>query len=223
MRRHLMKAAGKKLPAWFKEHIVCWYSPKRQGCTNESLAADPTLADLSGNGMDLELVGFKYTEASGINTDGALRFNGDCYGKTVRFDSPASFTYIAKRQFVITNSEGNVFCSQSSASWHGWTGEVANNNGTRECFLGGSSYIDIAPYFNSGLDVSWLTPTKYKGNTIIDAVKYATNKAPLTIGTIRVNDSIDRKFRGVLYDFFYFDTELTEEQVEWVKENLTTE
>lgn len=219
MRRHLMKAeAGVVLPAWFKEHIVCWYSPKRQGVTNESLAADPKLIDLSGKGMDLELVNFSFTEVSGINAEGALKFNGACYGRTASFAGSDSFTYIAKRMFA--NYGDQVFCSHSSGAWQGWTGEVRNTNGTRECFIGGDSYVSILPCFNGSLDISWLSPTKYKECVLRENSIYKPCKAPLTIGNIRIGDIIDRKFKGVLYDFFLFDETLSQEQINYVVNHL---
>lgn len=62
-----------------RDSLVCFYSPKLQGLTKESVLADKTLADLSGNGYDMTLYGFTEDETI-IDDDGALMFDGvdDC-------------------------------------------------------------------------------------------------------------------------------------------------
>lgn len=46
--------------------LVCWYDIGKQQCTNESMAANPVLADLSGNGHDIECFNFGWAGMSGI-------------------------------------------------------------------------------------------------------------------------------------------------------------
>ncbi len=53
-------------PAAIRSACVLWYDMARQGCTNESMAADPTLRDLSGNGHDAECFNFAWAGMSGI-------------------------------------------------------------------------------------------------------------------------------------------------------------
>ena len=53
-------------PAAIRSACVLWYDMARQGCTNESMAADPTLRDLSGNGHDAECFNFAWSGMSGI-------------------------------------------------------------------------------------------------------------------------------------------------------------
>ena len=48
------------------DSLVCWYDPGKQQCTNESMAANPVLADLSGNGHDIECFNFGWSGMSGI-------------------------------------------------------------------------------------------------------------------------------------------------------------
>lgn len=48
------------------DSLVCWYDPGKQQCTNESMAANPVLADLSGNGHDVECYNFGWAGMSGI-------------------------------------------------------------------------------------------------------------------------------------------------------------
>lgn len=46
--------------------MVLWYDIKRQGCTNENMAANPVLKDLSGNGHDATCYNFAWSGMSGI-------------------------------------------------------------------------------------------------------------------------------------------------------------
>ena len=56
------------MPTQIKEAMVLWYDIKRQGCTNENMAENPVLRDLSGNGHDATCYNFTWTEESGIGT-----------------------------------------------------------------------------------------------------------------------------------------------------------
>ena len=46
--------------------MVCWYDIARQGCTNEAMAQNPVLKDLSGNGNDMTCYNFAWGGMSGI-------------------------------------------------------------------------------------------------------------------------------------------------------------
>lgn len=46
--------------------MVLWYDIAKQGCTNESMKADPTLKDFSGNGHDMTCYNFAWGGMSGI-------------------------------------------------------------------------------------------------------------------------------------------------------------
>ena len=48
------------------DSLVCWYDIGKQQCTNESMAANPVLADLSGNGHDITCYNFGWSGMSGI-------------------------------------------------------------------------------------------------------------------------------------------------------------
>lgn len=49
-----------------KDSMVLWYDIKRQGATNETMAANPKLIDLSGNGHDATCYNFAWSGMSGI-------------------------------------------------------------------------------------------------------------------------------------------------------------
>lgn len=49
-----------------KQAMVLWYDLKRQGATNESMAENPVLRDLSGNGHDATCYNFAWSGMSGV-------------------------------------------------------------------------------------------------------------------------------------------------------------
>ena len=78
-------------PADCMKDCIAWYSPKRQGITNEYLQDhylddDAVLQDLSGNGNDIALHNMEGEEGGGyVNDDGDLVFDGsDDYGECVK-------------------------------------------------------------------------------------------------------------------------------------------
>lgn len=52
--------------SFLKDNIVLWYDLKRQGATNENMANNPILKDLSGNGHDATCYNFAWSGMSGI-------------------------------------------------------------------------------------------------------------------------------------------------------------
>ena len=54
------------VPEAIRKSCVLWYDPERQGCTNERMAANPVLKDLSGNGHDATCYNFAWSGMSGI-------------------------------------------------------------------------------------------------------------------------------------------------------------
>lgn len=55
-------------PMWrkLKKDMVLWYDLKKQGATNESMAENPVLRDLSGNGHDATCYNFAWSGMSGV-------------------------------------------------------------------------------------------------------------------------------------------------------------
>ena len=54
------------IPPAIKNSMVLWYDIARQGATNESMAKNPILKDLSGNGHDITCYNFAWSGMSGI-------------------------------------------------------------------------------------------------------------------------------------------------------------
>ena len=89
--------------------MVCWYDISRQGCTNETMAQNPVLKDLSGNGNDMTCYNFAWSGMSGIggyswdftnftnnytrtaskvviNTDGSVTYNSNVFQKRIEIE-----------------------------------------------------------------------------------------------------------------------------------------
>ena len=64
------------------ESMVLWYDLKRQGATNESMAENPVLRDLSGNGHDATCYNFAWDGMSGIGGYGVTFTGNWVYDKT---------------------------------------------------------------------------------------------------------------------------------------------
>lgn len=58
--------SGIAIPPAIRNSMVVWYDLKRQGATNESMAENPVLKDLSGNGHDATCYNFAWAGNSGI-------------------------------------------------------------------------------------------------------------------------------------------------------------
>lgn len=75
-------AGGKGVTYWpddvpeaIRKSCVLWYDPARQGCTNERMAANPVLKDLSGNGHYARCYNFAWSGMSGIGGYVQSNFN----------------------------------------------------------------------------------------------------------------------------------------------------
>lgn len=94
-------------PAAIRSACVLWYDIARQGCTNESMAADPTLRDLSGNGHDAECFNFAWSGMSGIGGyDFALT-------EFVRMDSG---DFLNDTRYECNTAEGNPYLLYTNGS-----------------------------------------------------------------------------------------------------------
>ena len=97
------------------DSLVCWYDPGKQQCTNESMATNPVLTDLSGNGHDIECFNFGWAGMSGI-------------GGYV-FSSPLANWYKSSKNNGSYTTEGNVLhitkLNTNSGSYY------VTNNGTK--------------------------------------------------------------------------------------------
>ena len=87
-------------PKAIREALVCWYDPARQGATNEKMAENPVLKDLSGNGHDAACRNFAWAGMSGIGG----------YGFDIKGTFPRNYTgdplYVCNDHLINVRSLG---------------------------------------------------------------------------------------------------------------------
>ena len=114
------------IPKEIKDSMILWYDLKRQGATNENMAINPVLKDLSGNGHNATCYNFSWTEESGISTTDypyALVSDGvDDYALVKELpllNKEDGFTVIARRKWIgDPRSKSQGFVSKgSNAYW----------------------------------------------------------------------------------------------------------
>ena len=100
------------------DSLILWVDPKKQQATNESMAKNPKLTDLSGNGHDIDLFNFSWSGMSGIggyNLDASLiRPNNSSYinmevsGSTVTYSRvDSTLNILAGRPLLFVNITNN--------------------------------------------------------------------------------------------------------------------
>lgn len=205
-------------PGAIRSACVLWYDISRQGCTNESMAADPTLRDLSGNGHDAACHGFGWTEESGISTvdyPNALVGDGvDDYAKAEGLpllDKERGYTVIAKRKHL----GGNQACLASR-----------RNSGNTD----GAFVFELKSSANSYRCDSFNTLTQlsaFEESDITCQTSQRYNDTAIGIGDAPDNGVLNlfvlyNSYFGkiALYSFLLFDRNLTAGEIAWVRENL---
>lgn len=194
-----------------RESLVLWYDPARQGATNENMAANPVLKDLTGNGHDATLYNFAWTEMSGVNTDDNgvnILFDGkDDYGKVERlplFTAEPGYTILIKRKYYTKYQ-------LASKSKIAGTGAFYFDS-----ILNAASFNKITQVAIPTTLVIWQTAHKSNGEDIVPGT--AEDSDTMWIGTIRDGDA--RFCRMNLYSLLLFDRDLTDNEIEWVKKNM---
>ena len=68
-RRRLMMNRGEPIPQWFKDSLVCWYDPSKQGLTNDKIEKGKPflLKDFSKNHLDMTMHNFDGKGMSGMD------------------------------------------------------------------------------------------------------------------------------------------------------------
>lgn len=188
-----------------KDHLVCWYSPKLQGLTKESVLADKVLSDLSGNEHHMMLYGFTSDEEC-IGSDGSLMFDEvDDKAMCDNYIFGSDFSIICDRKYTAyTNNDRRLF---------------ADRNGTIVLERGNgyvSSYGKQTPIASKIYDgVVTFTPESYNEQTIERGVSTSIHKE------LYIMRSIGEYVGSVIFrSFILFDLTLTANQITEVKQIL---
>lgn len=217
----LWKKQGGVLPPDPGEAImqacVLWYDIRRQGATNEGMAANPVLRDLSGNGRDATCYNFAWTEGSGIVTDDA--------GPCLLFDGVDDYAKVEGLSLLTLEKGYTVFVKGETLRKYGTVcfATKSINNGITQgafAFIEGMaatrSFGVMSNITRPDSDILWQTSKSCCGQSI--KTGSATDTDFLTLGK---HADIDSRVSNMkLYSFILFDRDLTEEEIEWVKENM---
>ena len=199
------------------DSLVCWYDIGKQQCTNESMAANPVLVDLSGNGHDMTCYNFAWAEESGISTTNypnALVSDGvDDYANTEGLPILTDYTVIAKRKWIKTDyNTFATFSSKTSTTTNGeFIFERFDQYGNPQTFsFGVSTAIETFAE-----NITYQTPTSYNGKVIGKGNFLGDDRLVLfgLRGAVQHSNI-------ALYSFLLFDRTLTTAEIEWVKKNM---
>ena len=214
------------------DSMVLWYDLKRQGATNESMAANPKLIDLSGNGYDATCYNFAWTEDSGMSTlnyPNALVSDGvDDYCLVEGLpllNKEDGYTVIAKREWIgDANSKSQGFVSKGSTAT--WTDGAFYF----ECVEGGGTTLFNRVFPNSNSkdgnnmisnfaqeNLTYLTSAKYNNSDIVN-VGDGVDTDKLVVFRLSLSSGFYASIS--LYSLLLFNRDLTPEEIEWVKTNL---
>lgn len=217
------------MEAAIMEALVLWYDPRRQGATNESMAENPILKDLSGNGHDATCYNFAWTEGSGISAEaypGALVSDGvDDLIYAEQLEALTDFTVMAEREFIrFSRYSGLAFKWMPGEGNGAFILEMSYNkdNATQpdECWvfsnLGGGGDNDITPVEGR---VSWMTPASYNGQPLTRGMRTDGRRLDFFCNKGNINQPCS----AALWSFLLFRRTLTEQEIEWVKEHMMGE
>lgn len=220
-RRHLLKVKeGLILPEWFGESIVCWYSPKLQGVTNENLATAPRLIDISGKGHDMTLYGFDGVEDAVVrDTWGkSVFFDGSRYGHTV-LPALSDFTVIWKAFFKRYGDYGGLAVKKNAFDIYR---TIYGGSGGEYCTeVFGGRVIGTKPNYET--EVRYLIPGNFNGEKDIIPGTIIDTEGDLYLFKGRHqhewNNSLLNGY-GQLYNFILFNRTLRVDEINWVKKYI---
>ena len=208
------------MPEAIRQSMVLWYDLRRQGATNQSMAADPRLLDLSGNGHHATCQGFAWTEASGVNMtdhphalvadgvdDKAVMYSG--------FPILADYTVIAKRdpQYNMMISNRTAIDTDADGAFQierAWSNQELGTNVA--CW----SFGHLNDLVRSTDSIIWQTRENYCGT-------------PITAGTAEAHDTLtlftfapyaNTTYKAIFYSLLLFDRSLSDDEIAWVRANL---
>lgn len=176
-------------PEAIRQACMLWYDIARQGCTNETMAADPVLRDLSGNGHDAECFNFAWSGMSGIGGyDFAL----------TEFFRMGSGDFLNDTRYECNTAEGNPFMLYTNGSTPHAAFKVKVSGLTQgiQYIYSPSADSETTATFNIPSDGEYEIPQSY-ANSNISTVGFLGRQAGLVIELVPlypgalVSDGVD--------------------------------
>lgn len=198
--------------AYIRKHLLCWFSPAKQSLTAESFAVDPRLLDLSGKGND----SLPFSNTPGIK-DGYISLLETYPLKCPNLKALREFTLIIDAYRYYTAQNGGALAAKGNAFRMD-----TNDYGFRCSSYGKTVQINRSP-FSDSRKMAIMTPYR--------RFNYGTKNSD-TLGRGQTQDTISNlvvpaHYYGSqyasnirLYELLLFDSTLTDEQIQWVVDNL---
>ena len=218
------------MPEAIRQSMVLWYDLRRQGATNQSMAADPRLLDLSGNGHHATCQGFAWTETSGVNmtdyphalvADGVDDF---CITDDIpAFSREAGFTIMAMRENIDPEDTNVSFgIAKYTSNWADAAFMFDDNpyreGGTRVTAFGSGENVSTIDWENC----TFIAMTPYKvmaGNESLAINPSTAADSMRPVSLFRYKDGAACR-KSALYSLLLFDRSLSDDEIAWVRANL---
>lgn len=182
-----------------------------------SNAEDPAtreiLPDYSGNGRDIKLYNFDFTESSGYSGGGLVSDGIDDYGQCIKgFSLPDDYTVVAIRRVI----EGHAAALASKGSTRGaFLFEVLNNNKSGVVW----SYGQTNSLTNAPDLLSYQSKASYNGQKIL----YGTAEDSIDDAFTIFGYSAANHMSAVLYDLRIYDHSLSAEELHLVRDEMMSD
>lgn len=183
---------------------------KAYGRSNsEDPATREILPDYSGNGRDIRLYNFDFTENSGYSGGGLVSDGVDDYGQCIKgFALPDDYTVVAIRKYIgeWKNTDGALLVAKRGAfDFEGQTATIYCSSYRHGVYF---SYSILPALF------SYQNKTSYNGQAITPGDSIDDSSVPLIIfGKVNY-------VQAVLYDLRIYDHSLTDEELQLVKDDM---
>ena len=173
------------------------------------------LYDYSGNGRDIKLYNFDFTESSGYSEGGLVSDGVDDYGQCVKgFALPDDYTVVAVRRYIEKNTNDGALVAKSRAVNMGsFLLEQVNGSIYSYGNANNIGYNNYPPLF------VYQTKTSYCGMSITPGTDSDSEDDILTL-FIKRPDAKNTPYKAVLYDLRIYDHSLTAEELQIVKDEM---
>ncbi len=201
------KGVQPEIPAAIKEAMVLWYDVSRQGCTNESMAADPRLIDLSGNNRHAECRNFAWSGMSGIGGYECNNFDSFRFHPQSGSETQTQGVYAKKISAFEINVFNKIYSKLGIGSWYTnnnkfrckifvsgikenqqlFVCQYGNTYNSQELYNGDN---DVTIDFTGNEDPDYKYATFYTGNASNDEYNITIKLLPLYPNAL-VSDGVD--------------------------------
>ena len=214
-----------RIPPAILSALVCWYSPRRQGCTNEGMRANPVLRDLSGNGLDMECLNFAWNEASGVDSDGNLSYDGiDDFSVARGIPALSDFSVISSIDMRGDRQKFVLLSTLTDLTSREFEGNCVVETATCDAQVISYGQVTMpvpAVRNRNGKAIIHTTPTyATQGDTKSEYPRGTLAPAPSTL-VFALVPGWNVYAKSILHSFILFNRTLSDSEADWVIRNIT--